>query len=255
MRAATYDTIGQTYGATRRADPRIASAIHRALGNAESVVNIGAGTGTYEPGDRPVIAVEPSSTMIAQRTNAGGPVVRAVAEALPFRSDAFDAALAVLTVHHWSDWRAGIAEMRRVARCTAVFTFDTEALADFWLTSVYFPEILELDRRRGPSVAEVAAELGTCQIEQVAIPHDCADGFLAAFWRRPERYLDPVVRAGISAFAQLDQRVVESGVRQLAADLESGAWQERFGHLISLDSLDVGYRLLTSDSRQKVQRV
>jgi SAM-dependent methyltransferase len=243
MTHALYDRIGERYTSTRRPDPRIAAAILRALGDAVSVVNVGAGAGAYEPGARTLVAVEPSWRMIRQRPEGASPAVQAAAEALPFASGAFDAALAVLTLHHWSDWRRGLAEMRRVARRVVIFTFEPNRLDDFWLTGRYFPEIAAFERGRA-SVGDVVDTLGGSRVEPVAIPHDCSDGFLAAYWRRPEAYLDPAVRAGMSGFARLDEGVVARGVARLQADLESGEWERRFGHLKALDTLDVCYRLV-----------
>src|SRR5688500_7645626 len=222
MPETLYDKIGQTYKTTRRPDPRIAKAIDGALREATTIVNVGAGAGAYEPVNQGLIAVEPSWHMIRQRSRGTAPAVRAVAEALPFRSGAFDGALAVLTLHHWTDWRLGIAEMKRVAKRVVVFAFDVKALDDFWLTKTYFPGIIELDRRRSPSIAEIVDELGDCSVEQVPIPHDCVDGFLAAFWRRPEIYLDPGARASISGFAQLDPSTLAQGIERLKTDLKSG---------------------------------
>ena len=247
MPDALYDNIGKTYTSTRRPDPRIAAAILRALGDADTVVNVGAGAGGYEPTDRSVVAVEVSSQMIRQRKLGTAPAVQAVAEALPFRDQTFDAALAVLTMHHWTDWRRGVDEMKRVAQRFVTFTFEPNEVDNFWLTGAYFPEIAELDRERTPSVAEVVRQIGDCTVERTAIPHDCSDGFLAAYWRRPEAYLDPNVRAGMSTFAVLDESVVARGIARLQADLESGAWEERFGHLRQLKSLDLFYRLLVSN--------
>jgi len=238
-----YERIGQTYVATRRADPRIAAAILRALGDVETVINVGAGAGAYEPTDRSVVSVEPSSHMIRQRPASGARVIRASAEALPFRDHAFDAGLALLTLHHWTDWRRGLDEMRRVAGRLVLFTFEPGDLAQFWLTRTYFPEIVERARAGCPSIADLDRHLGEFTTHPIAIPHDCVDGFLAAYWRRPEAYLDPRVRAGISALV-LPQEVVSRGILRLEADLESGRWQEQFGHLRGLDLLDVGYRLL-----------
>lgn len=241
-----YDAIGQTYTSTRRPDPRIAAAINVALVGATTAVNVGSGTGAYEPGTQTVVAVEPSWQMIRQRSSGAAPVVRAMAEALPFGADTFDVALAVLTLHHWTDWRQGLAEMKRVARRVVVLAFDVGALDGFWLTNTYFPGIIDLDRKRCPSISKIASDLGDCAVEQVPIPHDCVDGFLAAFWRRPEKYLDLRVRAGMSGFAQSDQRAVDHGVEHLERDLRSGVWEERFGYLRSLDVLDAGYRLLAT---------
>jgi len=247
MSEALYDQIGQSYVSTRRPDPRIAAAIKAAIGDAVSMVNVGAGAGSYEPLGASLVAVEPSRQMIRQRVRGASPVVQAVAEALPFQPGTFDVALAVLTLHHWADWRTALAEMERVARRVVVFAFDVDT-HDFWLTRTYFPEIIELDRRRSPSIGEIVAALGDCRVEPVPIPHDCVDGFLAAFWRRPEIYLDPRVRAGMSGFALMDQDAVSRGVARLHDDLESGAWEDRFGHLRSLDTLDAGYRLLATRS-------
>jgi SAM-dependent methyltransferase len=244
MLHARYDRIGRTYTSTRRPDPRIAAAIRRALGDAWTVVNVGAGAGAYEPADLAVVALEPSREMARQRPRGAAPVIRASAEAQPFGA-AFDATLASLTLHHWSDWRRGVDEMRRVARRIVVFGFDPAEVCRFWLTEAYFPEIVGLDRGRSPSHDDVVRYLGPCSVEHIPVPHDCVDGFLAAYWRRPEAYLDPTVRAGISCFPLLDD-VVARGVARLGADLRSGAWDERFGHLRELDTLDVCYRLLTT---------
>lgn len=239
-----YDRIGQRYTSTRRADPRIAAAIVDALGDAESIVNVGAGAGAYEPAGRSLVAVEPSWRMIRQRSGVASLVVQASAEALPFSDATFDAALAVLTLHHWADWRSGLDEMARVANRLVILTIEPRELGHFWLTQSYFPEIVELDRARCPSVDDIVEHLGGCIVEPVPIPHDCLDGFLAAFWRRPEAYLDPEVRAGMSGFALLQPDVVARGVARLKSDLESGEWERRFGDLASLDALDVCYRLV-----------
>ncbi len=247
MRQVLYDRIGRAYTSTRHPDPRIAAAIMNALGDSHRVINVGAGAGAYEPTDRSIVAVEPSARMIRQRKAGAAFVVQASAEALPFRDDTFDAALALLTVHHWTDWRRGFDEMRRVADRLVAFTFEPGDVGNFWLTDTYFPEIVELIRGRCPSVADLVRHLGECRVDRVAIPHDCADGFLAAYWRRPEAYLDPRVRAGISGFALLDQDVVARGIARLRRDLESGAWEDQFGHIRRLEELDVCYRLLVTD--------
>jgi SAM-dependent methyltransferase len=184
--------------------------------------------------------------MIRQRS-ADSLVVQASAEALPFPAGTFDAALAVLTLHHWADWRCGLDEMKRVADRLVIFTIEPREVGNFWLTESYFPEIVGLDRGRCPSVAEVVEYLRDCRVDHIAIPHDCVDGFLAAFWRRPEAYLDPGVRAGMSGFALLEQDVVDRGVARLKSDLDSGDWERRFGHIRTLDALDVCYRLLVTN--------
>lgn len=237
----TYDTIGEGYAGRRRPDPRIEKAVASALGDAGSVINVGAGTGSYEPTDRTVLAVEPSNVMIRQRSSGAAPCLRASAESLPVADGAFDAAMAVLTIHHWSDWRRGLRELRRVARRRIVLlTFDNDA-ADFWLTRDYFPELLALDRKIMPSLDALAAELGAFESTPVLVPHDCRDGFLGAYWRRPEIYLDPAARRSMSSFAKID---ADSGLSKLARDLETGVWRERNAAILDLDALDLGYRLL-----------
>ena len=244
---SAYDRIGTTYSATRRPDPRIAARILDALGDAVSVVNVGAGTGSYEPGDRTVIAVEPAAVMIRQRPIGAPPVVQASAEALPFADAAFDAALAILTVHHWLRRDLGLAELRRVAaRRVVVLTWDQEAWESFWLIREYFPCARELDRSRAVGIPELLAALGGGDIVSVPVPHDCVDGFHGAFWRRPEAYLDPEVRAGISTYALMPAVERDDGLRRLAEDLENGAWARRHGDLLNADEIDLGYRLIVS---------
>jgi SAM-dependent methyltransferase len=235
-----YDDIGRTYEATRQEDPRIAARIWDALGDARTVVNVGAGTGNYEPRDREVVAVEPSEVMIVKRPPGSAPVVQAVAETLPFEDVSFDAAMGVLTDHHWTDRAAGLREMRRVARRVVLFTFDVAATSDSWIVRDYFPQFREAESGLMP-VEEVAEILGGARVVPVPIPHDCRDGFFHAWWRRPQAYLDPQVRAGISVFSKFD---ATKGLALLAADLESGEWERRNGHLLELDELDLGYRLL-----------
>jgi SAM-dependent methyltransferase len=242
-----YDTIGRTYTATRRADPRIERLIHDALGDARSVVNVGAGTGSYEPDDRFVAAVEPSPVMLAQRADAASPAVRGVADALPFPDDTFDAALLSLTIHHWPDWRTGLAEVRRVASRVVIFTWDPDMERDFWLVDEYLPELAGATATDGPPLAELADALGGARILPVPVPADCTDGFFAAFWARPEAYLDPTVQAGISCFTLFDEAWFRSGIGRLEADLASGAWDARHGHLRDTTEYDWGYRLVVSD--------
>jgi SAM-dependent methyltransferase len=240
-----YDRLGEGYGSRRRADPRIAARIWSALGDARTVLNVGAGTGSYEPTDRIVQALEPSRVMIGQRPEGAAPCLQGRAESLPFAKGAFEAAMAVLTIHHWEDWRAGLREMRRVSRGRVVlFTFDC-ASSDFWLTRDYFPELVALDRLAMPALGELASELGEFRLEAVAVPFDCQDGFLGAYWRRPEVYLDPLARRCMSAFAKID---AAQGLERLARDLENGSWRERNASILELEALDVGYRLLYWDS-------
>jgi SAM-dependent methyltransferase len=241
---ARYDIIGRDYAGRRRPDPRIARAVISALGDAKSVVNIGAGSGSYEPADRVVVAVEPSAVMIAQRPADAAPAIRGSAENLPFSDNAFEAALAILTVHHWSDRQAGLAEMCRVARDRVVIlTWDPSHPA-FWLVRDYFPDLIEFDRRIFPALAELEAALGQIEVSVVPVPHDCVDGFLGAYWRRPERYLDESVRGGISTFARIGD--VSPRLEQLRCDLESGRWAMKNAELLGLEELDLGYRLVVS---------
>ena len=240
-----YDQIGMSYARTRRTDPRVAAQIHDALGDARRIVNVGAGTGSYEPPDREVVAVEPSPTMYQQRPAGAAPVVRASAEALPFADGSFDAALAIFTVHHWSDMPAGLAELRRVARRQVVLSYDAVVEQDFWLVQDYFPEMAALDAgASGYTSRAIARTLDVRRVDPVMVPADCIDGFAACFWNRPEAYTDPAVQAGISGLARLDPDVRARATEHLRADLASGAWDARYGHLRGLTELDVGYRLL-----------
>jgi SAM-dependent methyltransferase len=238
-----YDEIGSNYSRTRRADPRIAACITGALGSADTVVNIGAGTGSYEPADRHVVAVEPSQTMVRQRPTGSAPVVRASAMDLPFRGGAFAAAMAILTMHHWPDWERGLGEMMRVSRDGVVLlTWDPERWG-FWLVD-YLPELAEVDRVIVPTMDELRSALGPVRIRPVAVPIDCMDGFFGAYWGRPSAYLSSEVRSGISTFSKLGS--VEAGLARLRHDIESGAWTERYGSLLEQDALEMGYRLVIS---------
>ena len=240
-----YDRIGGGYSTTRRADPRIEARIHRALADARSVVNVGAGAGSYEPRDREVVAVEPSERMIAQRASASPPVVQASAEDLPFPDGAFDASMAVLSDHHWSDRAAGLRGMRRVARRRAVlFTWDQAKVDEGWLVRDFLPGFRQLP---GMPLAEIADHLGATEVETVPIPADCRDGFLHAYWARPRAYLDPAVRRNISVFARLPASEVEAAIARLRADLESGVWSERNADIVGEPEMDLGYRLLIAD--------
>jgi SAM-dependent methyltransferase len=239
-----YERIGSGYAQARREDPRVAAHVRDGLGDARSVVNVGAGTGNYEPPDLAVVAVEPSGVMIAQRTGRPAPVVQGVAEALPFPSGSFDAALAFLTVHHWSDLARGMAELRRVARRQVVFLFEPSVTAGFWAID-YFPEAMDTPtEREAPGVDVLRGFLEVREVRTVPVPIDCTDGFGAAYWGRPEAYLDPDVQAGMSWLAVLPAEVRARGTARLAADLDSGAWDVRLGQLRSLTELDAGYRLV-----------
>jgi SAM-dependent methyltransferase len=240
-----YDTIGATYTVTRRTEPRIAARIWAALGDARTVVNVGAGTGSYEPPGRDVTAVEPSAVMRAQRPAGAAPCVAAVAESLPFQDQSFDAAMAISTVHHWQDPIAGLREMRRVARRVVVFTFDASEAGwhrRFWLTRDYLPEVADL-LAGWPSLTELARAIGA-RVEPVLIPWDCADGLFEAYWRRPGAYLDDHVRRGVSVWARVGPQAEQRAVRSLRDDLVSGRWAERNRDLVALDAAELGLRLL-----------
>lgn len=240
---AVYDRIGTGYAGRRRPDPRIARIIADALGDAATVLNVGAGSGSYEPADRVVVAVEPSVAMIRQRPLGAAPVVQAVAAALPFADASFDAAMAVLTLHHWPDKAAGLGELRRVTRGPIVLlTFDPAIRP--WPVD-YFPALATLDEARFPAIDDYARWLGPVSITPVPIPHDCVDGFLYAYWRRPAAYLDPEIRAGSSSFWAIDD--IAPGLERLARDLDNGEWARRYGDLLAADSYDAGYRLVVAD--------
>jgi SAM-dependent methyltransferase len=240
-----YDTIGATYSVTRRTEPRIAAQVWAALGEARTVLNVGAGTGSYEPPDLDVLAVEPSAVMRSQRPAGAAPCVAAFAESLPFEDQSFDAAMAFATVHHWPDPIAGLREMRRVARRVVVFTHDTSQagwLSRFWLTRDYLPEVANLLVGR-PSLDELAGAIGA-RLEPVLIPWDCADGFFEAYWRRPEAYLDENVRRGVSVWAKVGSDAEQRAVRSLRDDLASGRWAESNHEIVDLDAAELGLRLL-----------
>ena len=240
---ALYDTIGINYSDLRKPDPRIAAMISNALGPAETVLNVGAGTGSYEPADRQITAVEPSREMIRQRSRTAAKGIQGHAESLPFDDDSFDASMAILTVHHWADKEKGMKEMRRVTRGRVVLlTFDPSHRGA-WLTD-YFPELIALDEAQMPRISDYESWLGPVRISPVLVPHDCTDGFLYAYWRRPKAYLDERIRSGSSSFWAIDN--TEQGLRRLAEDLESGEWQRRHSELLALDACDLGYRLVTT---------
>jgi SAM-dependent methyltransferase len=242
-----YDRIGATYTVTRRADPRIEAAIWTALGDARSVVNVGAGAGAYEPRDRAVVAVEPSRTMIEKRPSGAAQVIRGSAEALPLDDSSVDAAMAIWTIHHWSDVRQGLRELRRVARKRiVVLTWDRTFAGSFWLTRDYVPELDAWTVGAVPSLADISRELGPLEVRPVPIPHDCHDGFLRAYWARPEAYVDERVRRNISQFNLVDPEAVRRGIDRLARDLADGTWDAMNGRLREQDELDLGYVLLVA---------
>jgi SAM-dependent methyltransferase len=242
-----YELHGRTYASHRRADPRIAARIHEALGDARTILNVGAGTGSYEPEDRWVLAVEPSATMRAQRAAGAAPAIAARAEALPLDDGAVDAAMACVTIHHWESPEAGLAELRRVARGPVViFTFDLDYLPAW--QHEFLREAVAQELPRFPAVDDVAAALGgSTRVERIPTPGDCTDGFFEAFWRRPEALLDPAVRSAQSVWALLEPGVEQSIVERLADALDSGAWDAEHGHLREQEELQGALRLVVSD--------
>jgi SAM-dependent methyltransferase len=241
--ASRYDRIGLDYSRLRKPDPRIAAIIDSALGNSRTVLNVGAGAGSYEPAGREVTALEPSIEMIRQRSAAAAAIVQGRAEDLPFADGSFDASMAILTVHHWSDPARGLSEMRRVTRGRIVILTYDPAFRGFWLAD-YIPELVALDEAQMPAMADYERWLGPVAISPVPIPHDCTDGFLSAYWRRPAAYLDSRVRAAMSSFWALGD--VSDALGRLREDVEGGAWAARHGGLLTLDSCDCGYRLVVT---------
>jgi len=246
--ARLYEDIGAAYPATRRTEPRIAARIWDALEDARTVLNVGAGTGSYEPADREVTAVEPSAVMRAQRPAGAAPCVAADAEHLPFADQSFDAAMAVSTLHHWPDPVAGLREMRRVARRVVVLTYDAGGIGwreRFWLSRDYLPEFDSLVARQLPPLADLTRAIAG-RAEPVLIPWDCADGFFEAYWRRPEAYLDEYVRRAVSVWTKVGPEAEQRAVKMLRADLSSGRWAERNRDLLALDTAELGLRLLVA---------
>lgn len=240
--SAKYDVVGRNYAELRKPDRRIATVIERALGSAQTVLNVGAGTGSYEPTDRSVIAVEPSLEMIRQRGPAAAEAVQASADDLPFEDKRFDASMAILTIHHWPDKEAGLREMRRVTRGPIVLlAFDPSHRP--WLTD-YLPELAALDEAQMPAMSDYERWLGSVQVTPVPVPHDCTDGFLYAYWRRPAAYLDEFIRSGSSSFWAIGD--TDAGLQKLRRDLETGAWERCYAHLLALDEYDAGYRLIVA---------
>jgi SAM-dependent methyltransferase len=244
-----YDSIGHQYARTRREDPRIAACIHRALGDARTVVNVGAGAGSYEPRGRHLVAIEPSDVMASQRPRDLAPAIRASAGSLPLRDVSVDAAMAILTLHHWDDEQErGVCELRRVARGpVVVLTYDARISARMWLMADYLPEVRELDLAIFPPPERIAEWLGgPSEIETVPISHDTEDWNLGSFWAHPERVLDEAARRATSGFARMPSSVVDRVVGAVARDLQDGTWDARYAHLRSLESYDVGLRLITA---------
>ncbi len=248
MSAPAYDRIGLSYSAVRRADPRLESAIWNALGDAGTVLNIGAGAGSYEPRDREVIAVEPSQVMIAQRPADCAAAIQGVAEAIPLGDKRVDATMGVFTMQHWDDLDRGLSEVIRVTRRRIVLlTLDLDVTAQMWLCRDYLPEIVEHDRQAFPTIAHLRAVLPDLQVEPIDAPADCTDGFCVALWSRPEAQLDPDVRRASSIWHLLPPALVAESLHRLRQDLNSGKWDERYGHLRTQATLDIGLRLVKAE--------
>jgi SAM-dependent methyltransferase len=241
-----YDTIGRNYTAHRRPDPRWEAVVTEQLGDARRILNVGAGTGSYEPGARAVVAVEPSTVMLAQRPEGAAPAVRASATALPARAGWAEVVMAILTVHHWDDWPSGLDELCRVAPRRVVVAIDFDVHARFWLLEEYLPDVRAHTLRCSPGAAVIAESIGATECIALPAYRDLQDGVLGAHWSRPEAYLDPSVRANNSGTALADPAQVAAGIARLAADLASGAWHERHADVLELESIDLGYRLLVS---------
>jgi SAM-dependent methyltransferase len=258
MRGGTidYDRYAPAYPDNRRGDPRIGARVPAALGSSRTVVNVGAGAGSYEPRDRHVIAIEPSAGMRGQRPPKFAPAIATCAEALPLDDDSVDAAMAIITVHHWRDPAAGLREMRRVARGPVlVLTFDIDVLTDYWMIADYLPEALADDRLRFPSIEAIVEILGGASVEAIPIPSDCTDGFFEAHYAQPEAYLDAAVRAAQSVWPRLPAGVEQRAIKALQADLRSGAWDTRHGHLRSQASYEGGLRLIVSHPHAAAEQV
>lgn len=240
-----YETIGAGYAASRQADPRIADQVLDAIDDAATVINVGAGSGNYEPEDRRTLAVEPSPTMLAQRPGTV-PAVRAVAEHLPVADDRFEVATAIFTIHHWTDRAAGLRELGRVARRQVCLVYDTEVTFQMWLLD-YFPELATAPwEADAPDAEAIGQHLSVDEVRTVWVPPDCTDGFTGAFWNRPEHYLDPAVQAAMSTLARLDPEIRAAGTARLADAIGSGAWDRDHGHLRTAERFDMGYRLVLS---------
>ncbi len=244
-----YDRIGGAYSHARRPDPFIQDQINKHIGPTDSVVNIGAGTGSYEPLEITTAAVDASITMLKQRRPDAAPSILAIAEALPFQSNAFSVAMSVLSCHHWRSRETAFAEMARVVTDRIVFVTWDPAHEGFWLTRDYFPDILALDRKIFPAISEFEHAFGDIKVEPLLIPHDCLDGFLGAYWRRPEAYLDESVRGGMSTFGRIDVKACSKGLQRLEQDLKTGAWHRKHAKLMKLDACDLGYRIVAAPVR------
>ena len=241
MRQAIYNKIGKSYSEYRAPDPHIAGIINQSLGNAKRIINVGAGSGSYEPGHLNVTAVEPSSVMISQRPAHAAEAVQGRAEHLPFKDKTFDAAMAILTIHHWEDLDQGLSELKRVAKKVIIVTWDP-SFEGFWMTNDYFPEILSYDKGRFPAFGRIANLMGAIKITNIPVPANCIDGFASAYWQRQEAILMKPVRDATSAFNKIPD--LNQKLARLKQDISSGIWAEKYGYLLNKNEMDLGFRLL-----------
>lgn len=239
-----YDYLAKHYKSFRKSDPRIAERIQFHLQGAQRILNVGAGIGSYEPGNYEVIALEPSHEMISKRINSKTTLIQGFAEDMPFNDNHFDCSMAILTLHHWSDIILGLKEMMRVTKDKIVLLTWIGYENNFWLVD-YIPEIVRMDENLFPTLEELHEILGDIFVETIKIPHDCTDGFMCAYWRRPEMYLNPSARKAISTFSRISEH--QEGLNKLDDDIKSGSWTKKYKHLLEKESLDLGYRLIVKN--------
>jgi SAM-dependent methyltransferase len=247
--AFDYNKSGQKYSGHRQTDPRIAEYVFKGLADAKTILNVGAGPGSYEPANKYVVAVEPSIIMRAQRIQNGKiPAINAKADNLPFDDNSFDASMAMITVHHWPDMNKGLKELRRVAKKQVlIMTFDPGELDNFWNVN-YFPELIEVEKARYPTIEFIKNSLGgNCEVIPIPIPLDCVDGFQEAFYGRPEAFLEKEVRLAQSAWGFLPEAVEEKSVQSLEDDLKSGEWDKKYGHFRTQSAFTCALRLIISN--------
>jgi len=249
--AFDYDGSKVDYVSYRQTDPVIEAQIHRALGDAQTILNVGGGAGSYEPVDRYVVAIEPSVEMRRKRSTTR-PAVIGSAEQLPFDDKSFDASMAIFTIHHWKDLRRGLEEMRRVTRGPVVIvSCDPLRLYDFWMVE-YGKEVLDIEARRYPAIDTVKGCFGEdTMVTSVSIPRDCRDGFQEAYYARPERLLDDHVRAAQSAWGFLSKDVEQDIVHRLRTALRDGSWDRQFGHFRTAPTFEGSLRLIISPGERR----
>jgi SAM-dependent methyltransferase len=240
-----YDQLAEQYRNHRKPDSRIAGRIKSHIKGAKRVLNVGSGIGSYEPENCYIVALEPSREMNTRRKNSKAALIQGVAENLPFSDNTFDISMAILTIHHWSDIESGLKEMARVSRKRVILFTWIGYGNDFWLEN-YIPEIRGVDHKLFPSLEELERILRNISVETIEIPYDCSDGFMCAYWRRPEAYLDQNVRRAISTFSRISN--IQENLDRLQDDIYSGAWSQKHSHLLEKESLDLGYRLVVCET-------